>query len=96
VPIRDWLPRRRQADPGSGAAPVYVDDPRFEDWQVVGDFGDLATARAFGQSLAEAGIQSALTSDWPLDRAGRGDIALRVPPERWSEAEELLSGLDRD
>ena len=31
-----------------------------------------------------------LTSDWPLDRFGRGDIALRVPADRWSEAEELL------
>jgi hypothetical protein len=29
-------------------------------------------------------------SDWPLDRFGRGDIALRVPPGRWSDAEELL------
>ena len=26
----------------------------------------------------------------PLDEFGRGDIALRVPPGRWSEAEEAL------
>jgi hypothetical protein len=31
-----------------------------------------------------------LTSDWQLDEFGRGDIALRVPPGKWSEAEELL------
>jgi hypothetical protein len=31
-----------------------------------------------------------LTSDWPLDRFGRGDIALRVPAGRGIEAEELL------
>jgi hypothetical protein len=31
-----------------------------------------------------------LTADWPLDGFGRGDIALRVPPGRWSDAEELL------
>ena len=31
-----------------------------------------------------------LTADWPLDRFGRGDIALRVPPGLWSEAEEAL------
>jgi hypothetical protein len=95
VPLRDWL-RRRQPDLGPGAAPVHVDDPRFDDWPVVQDFSELSIARAFSQSLAEAGIDSALTSDWPLDRTGRGDIALRVPPGRWSEAEELLSGLDLD
>ena len=31
-----------------------------------------------------------LTSDWPLDEWGRGDIALRVPPGRGIEAEEML------
>ena len=31
-----------------------------------------------------------LTADHPLDKWGRGDIALRVPPGKWSEAEELL------
>ncbi len=31
-----------------------------------------------------------ITADWELDRFGRGDIALRVPPGRWSEAEEAL------
>ncbi len=35
-----------------------------------------------------------LTVDWPLDRFGHGDIALRVRPEDWSEAELLLSNLD--
>ena len=39
-------------------------------------------------------MEAAITSDRPLDRFGRGDIALRVPPGRWSEAEEFLSGLD--
>jgi hypothetical protein len=34
-----------------------------------------------------------MTSDRPLDRFGRGDIALRVPPASWSDAEEFLSGL---
>jgi hypothetical protein len=37
-----------------------------------------------------------ITSDWPLDRFRRGDIALRVPPGRWSDAEEFLSGLADD
>jgi hypothetical protein len=35
-----------------------------------------------------------ITSDWPLDRFGRGDISLRVPADRWSEAEWHLSNLD--
>jgi hypothetical protein len=84
--------RRRGAGPGS--VPVHVDDPRFDDWAVVRDFGDLATARSFHQAVVEAGIEAELTADWPLDRFGRGDIALRVRPDRWGDAEVLLSGLD--
>ena len=80
--------------PGPGAVPVHVGDPRFDAWDVVRDFGDVRTARAFRQALEDAGIESVLTSDWPLDRFGRGDVALRVPPESWSEAELLLSNLD--
>jgi hypothetical protein len=70
-----------------------VADPRFDSWEMVRDFEDLATARAFRQQVAEAGIEAVLTADWPLDRFGRGDITLRVPPGAWSDAEELLSGL---
>jgi hypothetical protein len=80
--------------PGPGATPVHVDDPRFDDWEVVRDFADLKTARAWHQALKEARIDAVLTVDWPLDRFGRGDIALRVLPEDWSEAELLLSNLD--
>lgn len=60
---------------------------------MVRDFEDLDTARAWRQHLEEGGIDAAITSDWPLDRFGRGDIALRVPPGRWSDAEEFLSAL---
>jgi hypothetical protein len=88
------LDRFRNRQPGPGGVPVLVDDPRFDDWEVVRDFGDLDTARTFRQVLEEVGIESVLTSDWPLDRFDRGDIALRVPPGSWSEAEELLSGLE--
>ena len=69
-------------------------DPRFDAWEVVRDYEDLATARAFRQHVQEAGIDAVLTSDWPLDRFGRGDIALRVPPDAWGEAEVLLDGLE--
>ena len=92
--LRDWLPRSWRPAPGPGQTPVHVDDPAFDSWEVVRDFGDVRTARAWHQALVEAGIEAALTADWPLDRFGRGDIALRVPPERWSEAELLLSNLD--
>jgi hypothetical protein len=78
------------------AGEIHIGDPRFDDWEVVHDFEDLATARTWCEHLAEAGIEAAITSDWPLDRFGRGDIALRVPPGRWSDAEEFLSGLEED
>jgi hypothetical protein len=75
---------------------VHVSDPRFDAWDVVRDFEDTETASAWRQHLAEAGVDAVLTSDWPLDRFGRGDIALRVPPGSWSDAEDYLSGLDLD
>ena len=76
-------------------ADLHVGDPRFDYWEVVRDFEDLETARAWQQNLAEQGIAEAvLTADWPLDRFGRGDIALRVPADRWSEAEDLLGAGD--
>ena len=83
---------RRQKGPGG--AEIHIGDPRFDDWEVVRDYEDCDTARAFRQALDEAGIQAELTSDWPLDRFGRGDIALRVPQGHWSDAEELLSGME--
>lgn len=79
-----------------GVADLHVGDPRFDDWEVVRDFGELETARAFCQQVEDAGIEAVITSDWPLDRFGRGDISLQVPPGSWSDAEELLSGMDLD
>jgi hypothetical protein len=75
---------------------LYVGDARFDDWEVVRDFEDLATARAWRQHLAEGGVPAIMTSDWPLDSFNRGDIAVRVPPDRWSDAEEALGALDED
>lgn len=85
-----WPLRRRRAREPE----LHVGDPRFDAWEVVRDFEDLPTARSFRQHLDEAGIEAALTADWPLDRFGRGDIALRVPPGSWSDAEELLDDAD--
>jgi hypothetical protein len=73
-----------------GQGELQVGDPRFDDWKVVRDFEDLEAARAFRQYLGERGVDSVLTADWPLDEFGHGDIALRVPPDRWSDAEGFL------
>lgn len=83
-----------QRRPGPGATPVHVDDPAYDSWEVVRDFGDLRTARAWHQAVEEAGIDAVLTADWPVDRFGRGDIALRVRGEDWGEAEFLLSNME--
>jgi hypothetical protein len=73
---------------------VRVGDAAYDAWEVVRDFEDADTARAWRQHLDEAGIEAVLTADWPLDRFGRGDIALRVRPETWGDAEALLSNYD--
>jgi hypothetical protein len=73
-----------------GLSELHVGDPSFDDWDVVRDFGDLETGRAWRQQLTDAGLEAELTADHPVNEYGRGDIALRVPPGRWSEANELL------
>ena len=87
------LPWRR-ARAAEDRSTLHVGDPRFDDWEVVHDFEDLTTARAWRRHLDEAGVEAVITADWPLDRFGRGDIALRVPPGEWSRAEELLGEAD--
>jgi len=82
------------AEHADGAGEVLIGDPRFDDWEVVRQFEELNSARAWRQHLEDAGIEAVITSDWPLDAHGRGDIMLQVPPGGWSEAEELLSGLE--
>jgi hypothetical protein len=84
----------RQGPRPERAEKLHVGDPRFDEWQVVRDFEEIDAARAWRQHLQEAGVEAVLTSDWELDRFGRGDIAVRVPPGRWSEAEELLGDWD--
>jgi hypothetical protein len=90
--FRDTIRRYVRGLPGP--ADVHVGEPRFDDWAVVRDFEDVRTAKAWREQLDSAGFEVALTADWPLDRFGRGDIALRVPGEQWSEAEVLLSDFE--
>lgn len=73
-----------------GLSELVVGDAAYDDWEIVRDFAELETARAFRQALTDGGAEAALTSDWPLDEWGRGDISLRVPPGRGIEAEEML------
>jgi hypothetical protein len=91
VGIRETLGRYMR---GQGPGEVHVGDPRFDDWEPVRDFEDVEGARAWREHLTSAGFDAVLTADWPLDRFGRGDIALRVPAAQWSDAETMLSNID--
>jgi hypothetical protein len=73
-----------------GLAELHVGDASYDDWDVVRDFEELEAARGWRQQLTDGGVEAVITSDYPVDEYGRGDIALRVPPGRWSEANELL------
>jgi hypothetical protein len=90
-----WLSRRSKGKQQDDSE-LFVGDPRYDEWEVVRDFEDLSTARAWRQHLSEAGIDAVMTSDWPLDNFERGDIAVRVPPGSWSDAEDALSELDEE
>ncbi len=76
-----WPRRRKFPPPGGGRIKLHVGDAVFDDWPIVADFEDLTTALAFCGSLRERGFAAEITSDWPLDEFGAGDIALRVHPE---------------
>jgi hypothetical protein len=93
VGIRDTFARWKRDE---GSSQVHVGDPRFDDWEPVRDFENMKAAQAWREHLAAAGFDAVLTADWPLDRFGRGDIALRVPSGDWSDAEALLSNLEVD
>lgn len=92
--LRDRLNRFWNAAGGEphpdGLEELQIGKAAFDDWDVVADFEELETARAFRQSLSDRGVRTVLTADWPLDEFGRGDIALRVPPGEGIEAEEML------
>ena len=73
-----------------GLDELQIGDASYDNWEVVRDFGELETARAWRQQLTDAGVEAVITSDYPPDEYGRADIALRVPAGKWSEANELL------
>ena len=75
-------------------ASIAIDDPRLEGWEAVGTFEDRETAVAWRDQLRALGVDASCTADAPLDRFGRGDIYLVVPPDQWSRATEIIENLD--
>lgn len=73
---------------------VLIGDPRAEDWESVSTLEDQRTAVAWRDHLRAMGIDATCVADHPLDRFGRGDIYLMVPPEQWSRANEIIDNLD--
>ena len=86
--------RRLWAGRGSKEPAVAVADPRLAGWETVATFEDRGTALAWRDQLRDLGIDAACVADHPLDRAGRGDIYLAVPPDQWSRANEVVENLD--
>jgi hypothetical protein len=85
-----WFSKRRA--PREPA--VSIGDPRLENWETVSTFEDQTTALAWRDQLRNMGLDASCAADHPLDRFGRGDIYLVVPPEQWSQATEMLENLD--
>ena len=73
---------------------VSIGDPRLEGWETVSVLEDEQTAVAWRDQLRALGVDASCTADHPLDRFGRGDIYLVVPPEQWSQANEIVEGLE--
>jgi hypothetical protein len=89
VPIRRFARRPATSEPR-----VHVADPRFENWETVSTFEEQTTALAWRDQLRGLGVDAACAADHPLDRFGRGDIFLVVPPDQWSRASEIIDNLD--
>jgi len=73
---------------------VAVGDPRFDGWETVSTFEDQKTALAWRDQLRGMDLDAHCVADRPIDRFGRGDIYLVVPPAQWSRATEILENLD--
>jgi hypothetical protein len=89
MPIRRFLRGRVAKDEA-----VLVADPRTDGWETVSTFEDQQTALAWRDQLRSMGVQASCVADHPLDRFGRGDIYLVVPPGQWSRANEIVDNLE--
>jgi hypothetical protein len=74
--------------------PVLIGDPRVDDWETVSTFEEQTTAVAWRDQLRTMGLDAVCAADHPLDRFGRGDIYLMVPPGQWSRANEIIENID--
>jgi hypothetical protein len=73
---------------------VSIGDPRLDGWETVGTFEEQTTAVAWRDRLRELNVDACCMADHPLDRFGRGDIYLVVPPDQWSRANEIVENFD--
>jgi hypothetical protein len=73
---------------------VSIGNPRLEGWETVSVFEEQRTALAWRDQLRGLGVDASCVADQPLDRFGRGDIYLVVPPEQWSRANEIVGNLE--
>ena len=89
MPLPRWRRRRTAKAPA-----ISIGDPRFEGWETVSMLEAEATAVAWRDHLREAGLDASCVADHPLDRFGRGDVYLVVPPGQWSQANEIVENLD--
>ena len=86
--------RRFRRRDGASQPDVWIADPRLEDWETVSTFEEQTTALAWRDQLRGMGVDAKCAADHPLDRFGRGDIYLVVPPEQWSRATEILENFE--
>ena len=73
---------------------VSIGDPRLDGWETVSAFDEQATAIAWRDRLRELRLDACCVADRPLDRFGRGDVYLVVPPDQWSHATEIVENVD--
>jgi hypothetical protein len=84
------FPKRRAAKEEA----ISIGDPRLAGWETVSTFEDRTTALAWRDQLRGLGLDASCVADHPLDRFGRGELYLVVPPDQWSRANEVVENLD--
>ena len=90
MPLPRFLKGRVSTEPA-----VAIGGARFEGWESVSVFEDQTTALTWRDQLRSLGVDASCVADHTLDRFGRGDIYLMVPPEQWSRANEIVENLDQ-
>jgi hypothetical protein len=73
---------------------ILINDPRIDGWETVCTCEDRDTAVAWRDQLRTMNVDACCAADHPLDRLGRGDIYLVVPPDQWSRATEIVDNIE--